>query len=530
MKTSVSLFCTLVVGLWTSQVAKAKPPDLQCPVLEAQGVLDLDFNVAFCQVEEIDGVDSLLVTSFANVQNLPPAGPGQPPTPVVLNKDLVAVIRDLDALEQDPSLLETVVPEELTDLGVALPPEAETEWPNDAIFAAAGELFEGFDAIVIPQGFFTASRPGRLTAVSLNDDDRTEFLIHQSTVEQPRFYHQAVFYDVNQDGIPDIVTVRSGFWLFGPPGPPNPTAELVWFENPGPDNLDPAMPWTEHILVSGNATNGFDGPDVFIQMYDFEDDGIPEFVATQFFRGFVGFDAKITLYGAPIGGTWSDVNALDPNAPLPRTNQISNDELGRPFAVEIVDLNGDGRVDILTSNHQNLNDPVPGRVLALEQPGRGDIFGNAWTTHILLDNIQAQPEVNPDSPPRRLAPGFAIPIYPFVCNLRANRALRPWILLGGDEAGKVWLLQPDPKLDFVYDDEIIFDINKVFGPDTTQTVGTEPNAGLGAPPLGISISTIGRPAVKRSSKKNNGELIVYIPVFESTEIHVLRLFSDCSQT
>jgi hypothetical protein len=54
-----------------------------------------------------------------------------------------------------------------------------------------------------------------------------------------------------------------------------------------------------------------------------------------------------------------------------RSKDIVTDQ-GKSFELEIVDLNHDGRVDVLATNHQEDNcfdvtqDPIPGRVFAVE--------------------------------------------------------------------------------------------------------------------------------------------------------------------
>ena len=181
--------------------------------------------------------------------------------------------------------------------------------------------------------------PGRLTAINL--EDQTEYVIHQSTqssdgfdvtnpwtypTNQPRFYHDAQFYDMNNDGHLDIISVRSGLRVGASFYPP--FSELVWFENPGPDALDPSVEWTETILYGGPFV-GFAGPDIFVKMHDFDGDGVPEFVPTHLFTGGTPPDTadtgKITLYAAPAGQDWSNVNALDPTAPPVRVKDLSTE-------------------------------------------------------------------------------------------------------------------------------------------------------------------------------------------------------------
>jgi hypothetical protein len=219
--------------------------------------------------------------------------------------------------------------EELTDI-FSFPPQ--TVWPNEAIPVPLGVF--PFEAILIPQGFLSAAPPGRLTAINLNDPARTEYVISESTQQpggptdpldpenMPRAYHNAVFYDMDGDGFKDIITVRSGLRVGAQFYPPY--SELLWFKNPGDEALNPNVEWDETILYGGPLV-GFQGPDISVQMLDFDGDGVPEFVATHFFTGFNPATAdtgKITLYGAPAGSDWSQVNALDPTAPQARTKDL----------------------------------------------------------------------------------------------------------------------------------------------------------------------------------------------------------------
>ena len=483
-----------------------------CTAVDDVVVIDLPFNAAFT---EIDGSD-LFVTSFFNVEVN--TGPGPPFN--VLERDLVAKI-DISGIESGTF----VGPEELTDLGQLFGPP-KTVWPNEAIPVPSG-IFP-FNALLIPQGFHPAPFPGRLSVINLDDPSRQEYIIDQSTqtggftgpfnpANSPEYYHNAVFYDMDNDGLTDIVTVRSGFRVgqaFHPP-----SGDLVWFKNPGP-SLDPNVEWQEIILFGGPFN--FNGPDIFVQMYDFEDDGIPEFVATHFFTGGNATDpdnGKFTIYGAPEGQDWSAVNALDVSAPVARVKDITVDQ-GKPFGIKLVDINGDGRIDILATNHQpdgseRYPSNVPGRVLAFEQPSSGDVFVDDWIVHILLDGIRPQPSLE-DARSSRLAPGDATVFYADSPN--PNKSGKPWIVVGGDEAGKVWLLRPKPK-SFQYKEEVIFDINEVYGPGTTQTKLESPN--------GITISTIGKVTVAPSSLDDDA-VLVFVPVFEGRAIHVLRVNVKCS--
>ena len=75
--------------------------------------------------------------------------------------------------------------------------------------------------------------------------------------------------------------------------------------------------------------------------------------------------------------------------------------------------------------------------------------------------------------PGRLAPGRVKAFWP----VRSMAdVLKPWIIVGGDEASKVWVLKPrdqDPN-DWKYRSAVIFDINDFYGPNTSQMLTAPP--------------------------------------------------------
>lgn len=129
-------------------------------------------------------------------------------------------------------------------------------------------------------------------------------------------------FDVNADGRLDVI---AGSFV--------PT-EVHWFENPGAEGLQRGHIWTRHLLIdTGNSTN--EGQ----LMHDLDKDGIPEWI----------------------------VNSWVPNVPtvvwrLPRKQpaDITEDGVvyemkphelgptGNGHGMGVGDLNGDGRIDVLT--------------------------------------------------------------------------------------------------------------------------------------------------------------------------------------
>jgi len=468
-----------------------------CPKLYHKGVLELDINPAFLNKDKYNADDGnkqegLTISSFFHhtfsynpgtgtyVPDYPPFAPDQ-----------VGRIRKILDIDPDDFDFKTDY-EKLTG--------PKTTWPNDARRIPEGML--PFEGVIIPQGFFPIPTAGRLTIINLDDPDLTEYIVHEDSIDldppvlegpndMPKFYHKVLFHDMDGDERLDIVTVRSGYkFLSGESGPPTvypPLSELVYYKNPGED-IKPNVQWEEVILYGGPlAEPPFMGPDIHLAMHDFDGDGNPEIVATHFFTGDnpdlpQPTKGKIAIYGAPLGGRWSDVNGTDASA-QPRMNVI-DDTQGFPFSVEIIDLNGDGTMEILATNHQPNCMPfssIPGRVYALEQPTSGDIFGEKWSVRVLLDDILPQP-TPAGARGMRLAPGYAISFFPEDKD-EENRE-RPWILVTGDEAGRVWMMKPQGGA-FDYESAVVFDINDYYGEHTTQTYTSD----------GFTISTIGEPAI-----------------------------------
>jgi hypothetical protein len=486
-----------------------------CVSLYRKGVLNVPFNPAFLHVTAFptgngtETRDALLMSSFFNVEKDPA---GEKVTRV-FERDLTAWIPDLAGVEASTFDARKQL-EVLTDR--AGEPFRHV-WPNESDRVPDGVV--PFRAVVVPGGFLATPKPGRITVVNLDDPGRTEYVVVEAGTGTPDcsagktpdrirndrwFYHQALFHDMDGDGRKDLITARANLMPFLYQCPP--VGELVWFRNPGPA-LKPDVPWEARVLVGLPAETN--GPEVNLALADLDGDGVPEIIATHFFTS-----DNITVFGAPAGGQWKDVDPAQ--RPLRRKAIMTGQ--GRPFAVEPEDLNGDGRIDILTSNHQGdgcfdvTKDAIPGRVIALEQPASGRLFDEDWTTRILKDNIRPNPTFpKPVRGPGRLAPNRAIAFWP-------ERALegreKPWIVVGGDEASKVWVLKPvsERKDDWRYESVTIFDINDHYGANTTQTIALDPK--------GEVISTIGGLAWRYDRPGNDGMAELYIPVFEARQIHV----------
>lgn len=538
---------TLLAAAWVAMPAVSSANDF-CPDVYEAGTLRLNFNPTFTKVDAMNfgsrKFDGLIVSSFFNsIKN--PEGTA---TVDFFERDLVARITGIGYRAEawwNPNQAEI-----LSDLDEASPVApnqiGQTIWPNEAQRVPDGIL--PFEAIVVPEGFHTTAPGGRLTLINLDDPNRETYIVNESIqvpgqgpctsddnpnfnpLVRPRFYHLVKWADMNSDGLKDAVTVRSGFKVAGAFCIP-PLGEVVWFENPGAA-IDPNVEWVEHIVAGvdfpdtpGGEDSRF-AADISLDIADLDGDGVVEIIGGTFFTSgsfFTTTDKAVEIYGVPAGATdWSGVN---PDTNPARIAIISkNSDNGPTFGVRLVDLNRDGKLDVLVTNHQTDNcfsttqTVVPGRVYALEQPASGNLYDDPWVQHTLKDDIRPNPSF-PASPgnlpsfPGRLAPGLALEMWPtpFDENFK-----KPWVLVGGDEASKVWLLKPnseDPN-DWGYGSSVIFDINDFYGPNTSQSFTAPP------PATGVSISTIGGPSWRYDRDWAWGAYAeIYIPVFEGRDIH-----------
>lgn len=224
------------------------------------------------------------------------------------------------------------------------------------------------------------------------------------------FYHRAYFHDMDGDGCQDVVTARAYKPILG-----TPAGEFLWLRQPcdGSDPLSPTnVPWQEHVLVNGSYS-----PDVFTQLTSLRNDTDAQVVYTSFFTGGGLVLLQCAGCNAANGGnaTWAE-NALQ--------MVLIDPSIGPGFAAYVVDLNGDGRLDILATNHVD-NASLSG-VYAYEAPQAPTPITqvSAWKKHVLATGFIVR---EPGLPGTQAAPGAALAVHH--C---AAQARKPFIALAGD--------------------------------------------------------------------------------------------------
>ena len=279
-------------------------------------------------------------------------------------------------------------------------------WPNEPNYAPASVF--GVEGAVIPGGFLVPwARNGGIwfapaTATGYGD------LVPIWVPDNGNFYHRVEFIDVNKDGLLDILTCRASithtnYWTQTTNG----TGELVWLEPQ--DRTNPLGPWKEHV-VSKHC-------DTFFHLADVDGDGKIDIISAEFW----GY--ALTL----IQSTHPDGRFDQPD--YLKFTTIANN-LGQLFDVTFVDINNDGKKDIMATNH-DMNGK--GSCEVFEVPEDISKAPSPWPRHTLHRDFPVlQGGIG------QASPGTAQPFHP-----RPSKSGKPSVVISGDAAQQVYLLTPN---------------------------------------------------------------------------------------
>jgi len=271
----------------------------------------------------------------------------------------------------------------------------EMLWPNK--LARVPEEYG--DYIVVPDGFLP---PGKSNG-NMYLADASGSLHRISPEEKGAFYHEVEWHDFNGDGLKDMLTarvVKSGFFV------PKFTGNLMWYENPGVDKITGL--WKQHIITTG--------PDVIFRQKPYGD-GFAVYT-TEFFGKVPRLSVQfINKQGVKTGA------------------RIIDDNMGKPFGIEINDINGDGIDDLLVTNHQNNEeDEIKAAIYAYEIPE--DLATGDFKRHTLAYDLSQIKEQTPGVG----SPGFAMGFHP-----KKDMTGAKHIVCAGDGSFDVWYLRPTGK-------------------------------------------------------------------------------------
>lgn len=306
-------------------------------------------------------------------------------------------------------------------------------WPNTVtpIVPGPGIPSVAANSMLVAGGFLVPPKTvGAVSVLQLQADGST--VVSNTNISTDKgsslfggwFYHKAYFHDVDGDGCQDVMAARAYKPLFG-----TPAGEFVWMKQPCgvPDPLAPSLlPWQETVLVNGSYA-----PDVFTALTSLRNDTDEQVVYTSFFSG--GGLAILQCAGcnAANGGNATWASAAASLYPI-----LIDASIGQGFGAWVIDLNNDGRLDILATNHVD-NATISG-VYAYEAPLPPTPITDAaaWTKHTLATGFIVR---EPGLPGTQAAPGAATAVSH--CASAGTR--KPFLTVAGDGDQRFYTLVPN---------------------------------------------------------------------------------------
>ncbi|XP_060084562.1 uncharacterized protein LOC132563824 [Ylistrum balloti] len=272
-------------------------------------------------------------------------------------------------------------------------------WPNEV--SGVPEHVFGRRMVAIPQGFLVPFKNDG--SISLMDVSMTAPKGPYKITDDSSgkwFYHRVIWKDMDADGDDDAVTCRAREPIIGG----HKEFELLWLENQG--HLD--RPWTSHVIGQG--------PDIFLRNATLMTPSGPKdcIITAQYFT------QSLSVY-------WTD-NATHSWTNLSQVHsRVIDNSIGGVFEVEVVDLNGDGKLDLLVSENGQI-----GALYGYEIPV--DFRTGNFTRHTLAQGFGPR-----KSGTGKGAPGSPTAVFPYK---NATQKVKPSILLSGDDEGTAFYLEP----------------------------------------------------------------------------------------
>ncbi|MAY81807.1 MAG: hypothetical protein CL930_13640 [Deltaproteobacteria bacterium] len=198
-------------------------------------------------------------------------------------------------------------------------------WPNKSTVFDINN--DGIEDWVIGCGFLARPNGNILWMAGEMEDGVLSFGSPQfiDLPDYSRWYHEALPVDMDGDGDMDFVTTNHNSTVFE-----EGTSLVEWYENNGvPGGVD----LTRHEIAEGGGA--------LLTLYDVDEDGDMDVILPQFFGG-----ASLI---------WMEQTSLT----TPWVRHVINDDTGRGFGVEMADMNGDGRLDLVYGNHNHQLSDIP---------------------------------------------------------------------------------------------------------------------------------------------------------------------------
>ncbi|CAH1790844.1 unnamed protein product [Owenia fusiformis] len=267
------------------------------------------------------------------------------------------------------------------------------------------EVFEK-EAVCSPYGFLVPGKnDGSIEIIDVSGDKGKQYdIVRQPGVSaKDWFFHTVVWKDVNGDGRIDIITARARQELFTGIT----ETEVLWLEHPTGNPF--TQPWKQRSIAKDVAG-------VFIR----------EAQLTSNFRTYNTiitpgyFTQKLSIF-------WTENIQERWDSPADVNHRTIDEGLGKYFDAQVVDMNNDGKPDVLFT----INAAENGSIWILETPD--DFKTGTFIRHKLADGFDSRSGLMGGG-----NPGSMKAFYP---NER-DTSKKPYIMMSGDDGGTAYILTP----------------------------------------------------------------------------------------
>lgn len=209
-------------------------------------------------------------------------------------------------------------------------------------------------------------------------------------------YHKVIVYDVNQDGLLDLLACRTSNVLQ--------QGELVWLQPISRKII--TLGWNEMII----------GPycDKHLELSDIDRDGNAELISASSKKGSIHI--LVSSNGRFDDSIHFSVRRIESGN-------------GKIKGIQVIDVDGDGTDDILYSVTSNIGN---GQLYCLEKPASRSLMKGTWYKNFIGESLRVHLGSKSDG-----APGNVVAYYP------KHNTMRPHIILSGAGSRKAYILNPE---------------------------------------------------------------------------------------
>jgi hypothetical protein len=331
-------------------------------------------NPAFLSVEKFPGQpEFLLISSFAALSS----------GSVSVIPDIASTIKNLSFAQAKAHVLANTF-----------------KWPNEVRPVPQDVFGSGVNAIVVPDGFLPPGKTeGNVFVITTDPKDVTvkEQVYKISAPKSGYFYHMGVWIDMDGDGRKDYLTARTNAKAG--------QGQLVWYQHPAQGLQQ--VPWAEQVITQG--------PDVMFEVHD----NIPNYEGKLIVFAAEFFTHRLTVYEVSKGG---------PTAGQVLNSKIIDSTLDQAYSVKYVDINGDGKHQLLVNNHES--DNTKAAIFLYDVPS--DLFNANYTKRVIANGFKNAFSLFIPN----MCPGFPYVVYP-------TKGSKAHILVAGDGDYSAHLMRPD---------------------------------------------------------------------------------------